>query len=313
MRPCQTACVAVALLVLPFAAFGAPARVTVFEAQVHTAPDPSSPVIYVFAEGAWISVSETAVDGFRKVRVPDGRTGYIEDSAISPAAAGTQPPGPPPGAPPPAPFAVPPPPPPPPPGAYAYAPYRRVMVVDPTARRHVGFFMRLDFGFGYASSSTSASQTLFIFNSAHGVDFDFAFAIGGAVKENAILAGEFWSSWVASPTLSLNGASVPSGYSFSTSIYGLGPNFTWYIMPANVYISVTPSVTWMSLGDAYSTYQTNTGFGARFALGKQWWTGPHWGLGISGWFTLSYNPEGGGSNATWETFTGGMAFTSTVN
>ena len=311
MRLCKTSWIAIALVALPFAASAAPATVTVFEAQVHTAPDPSSPVIYVFAEGARISVSETAANGFRKVRVPDGRIGYIEDSAISPAAVGTQPPGPPPEAPPPppAPFAVPPPPPPPP----GYAPYRRVMIVDPTAHRHVGFFLRLDLGFGYASSSTSASQTLFTFNSAHGFDAELAFAIGGAVKENAIVAGEFWSSWVPSPTLTFNGASIPSGYSFSTSIYGFGPNFTWFIMPENVYFSVTPSVTWMSLGDSYATYQTNTGFGARFALGKQWWTGPHWGLGISGWFTLSYNPQGGGSNATWQTFTGGMAFTSTMN
>ena len=83
MRRTRIALLAFALLSLPAAAFAAPATVTVFEAQVHAAPDLSSPVIHRFAENAHISVSEEAIDGFRKVRLPNGKVGYIEEQAIS--------------------------------------------------------------------------------------------------------------------------------------------------------------------------------------------------------------------------------------
>jgi hypothetical protein len=297
------------LVAVPAAASAAPARVTRFEARVHAAPDPSSPVIYSYPENASISVSETATNGFRKVRLPDGTLGYIEESAIALTGAAGQPPGLPPGMPPP-----PPPYPgqPPPPGGYAPVPYGSVVLVDRTAFRHVGLFMRFDLGFGYSDSSTSSSRTFFSFDSLHGPGPGVAVAIGGAVKENVILAGEFWSSWVTWPTVTSNGRSIASG-SLSTSLFGFGPNFTLFLMPGNMYLSFTPSLTWLTLGNAFSSYQTNTGFGARFALGKVWWTGPHWTLGVSAWFAPSYTPEGGGSSAKWRTLSGGIAFTSTVN
>jgi hypothetical protein len=296
------------LLSVPASGSAAPARVLAFEAQVHAAPDLASPVIHAFAENAHISVSETTINGFRKVRLPDGSIGYIEDSAIALAAAG-QPPGPP-VSPPPGPY--PGPPPPPPPGAYYPVPYRTALFVDPTAHRHVGPFLRFDLGFGYTDSRTSASGTLFSFDSLHGPGPAFALAMGGALKENFVLAGEFWSSWVAWPTVTSHGASISTG-SFSASVYGFGPNITWFLIPANVYLSFTPSLTWLMLSDAYGSYQTDTGFGGRVALGKVWWTGPHWTFGVSGWFAGGYIPEGGGAHANWQTLSGGIALTSTAN
>lgn len=297
------------LLAVPAAASAAPARVTVFEAQVHAAPDPSSPVVHVFAENTRISVSEAATNGFRNVRLPDGSVGFIDESEIALASAAGQPPGPPPAMPPPpAPY----PGPPPPPGAYFPVPYGSVVLVDPSAHRHVGFYMRFDLGFGYTDSRTSESGTSFSFDAVRGPGAAIALAIGGAVKENFIVAGEFWSSWVTWPTLTSNGAPIPSG-SLSTSQYGFGPNLTWFVMPANVYLSFTPSLTWMTIGDAYNSYQTSTGLGARVALGKVWWTGPHWTLGVSAWLEGSYTPEGGGPSAKWRTLAGGVALTSTLN
>ena len=68
---------------LPTVAAAAPAKVTVFEAEVHAAPDRSSPVIHRFAENARVSVSEAVRDGFRKIRLPDGKVGYVEANAVS--------------------------------------------------------------------------------------------------------------------------------------------------------------------------------------------------------------------------------------
>jgi hypothetical protein len=310
----SAALLAFVLSLVPTRALAVPATVAVFEAQVHSAPDLSSPVIHTFPESAQVSVSETATNGFRKVRLPNGKVGYIEERAValSGKEAPVTPPGPPPGGqPPPPPFAAPPPPPPPPPGPY-YVPYRRV-IIDPTAYRHLGLYMRLEFGLGYLNSSTTASQTLFNFDRSHGFATDFGFTIGGAVRENFILAGQFWATWAPSPSLTLRGGSL-SGGTLSTTLYGFGPSFTWYLMPVNVLFSVTPSVTWINFGDYYyGNYSTDVGFGTRFAVGKEWWVATHWSVGVTGWFVFSINREGGGSNADWQTFAGGIGFSTTLN
>ena len=301
--------IAFAALFLPGPVFAAPATVRVFEAPVHSAPDRSSPVIHTFAENARVSVSEDVTNGFRRVRLPNGSVGYIEQSAIALAAPAMPPERPPP----PPPFAAPPPPPPPPPpGAYPY-PYRRRVYRDPTAFRHAGLFLRLNLGLGYMSSSAPADRTFFTFDSSRGFAGDLGFALGGTPRENFIVAGEFWSTWAASPTLRSQGATVPSGSTFSNSLHGVGPNLTWYWMPSNTYASVTPSLTWMNFGDVFGSFTTDVGFGTRFALGKEWWVGPHWGIGVSSWFVFSLNREGGGSDATWRTFEGGLAFSATLN
>ena len=296
-------CLGLVLLLVPAIASSVPATVSVFEAAVYTEPDPGSPVILLLPESTPIAVAETGVNGFRAVRLPDGRMGYIAENAISLAPAQAQPPGFPPGAPPPPPLCMPPLPPPP----------QGEVVRDPSSYRHVGFFMRFDLGFGYMRSTTSPDQTLFIFDTSEGPAATLAAMIGGAVRENLILGVEVWASLVESPSLRFRGNSIPSNGSFGTGDNGIGPNLTVFFMPANVYVSVTPALTWMSIGTSPNEYDTNTGFGGRFAIGKQWWTGPHWTLGVSGWFTASSNPEGGGSTARWQTYAGGLTFTTTLH
>src|SRR6266496_4226862 len=290
---------AIALLFSPAAARAAPARISVFEAEVHAAPDPSSPVVHAFPENTRVSISEDSVNGFRKVRLPNGSIGYIEESALTFVA--VRPPAPAP-APPPA-FEPPPPPPfapPPPPPRPRYYPVRRY--ADPTAFRHVGFFLRLDAGLGYLGSSTSASATGFNFDSTHGVAGELALAIGGAIAENFLLAAHFWGT-----------SAIPTGGAFSVSLFGVGPSFDYYFMPNNVYVSVTPSLTWMTFSDAFNSFQTSAGFGTRFALGKEWWVGGHWGVGLAGWFAFSFNKESDAGGPTWRTYAGGLAFSSTFN
>ena len=307
---------ALALLVIPLAATGAPATIKVFEAEVHAAPDPASPVIHTFSESTRVSVSEDVVNGFRRVRLPDGKVGYVEESAISLAPRRPAPPrpqAPPAYAPPPPPGYVPPPPayaPPPPPRPPAYYPAR---YYDPTAFRHVGFFLRFDLGLGYLGSSTSASATGLNFDSARGVAGELGLAVGGALRENLILAGHFWGAAAASPTLTQRGTSIPTGGDFALSLFGIGPSIDYYFMPQNVYVSVTPSLTWVSFSDFSDRFDTAAGFGTRMALGKEWWVTGHMGMGLAGWFAFSFNQETGGFGPTWKTFAGGLTFSATFD
>lgn len=309
--PKWTSLLALVLLLSPAAVRAAPATIAVFEAEVHAEPDPSSPVIHTFPENARVSVSERSVNGFRKVRLPNGNVGYIEERALTLAAPPLAPtPPPPPGfAPPPPPsFAPPRPPPPPPP--YYYPPRR---YQDPTAFRHVGFFLRLHAGLGYLGSSTSASATGFNFDSTHGGAGDVGLAIGGALAENSLLSAHFWGTSAPGPTVTSGGTAFFDTRDFTVSLFGVGPSFDHYFMPHNVYVSVTPSVTWLRFSDVFNTFDTAAGFGTRIALGKEWWVAPHWGLGLAGWFAFSVNRETSSAGPYWRTWAGGLGFSTTLN
>ncbi len=309
-----TAALAFVLLSLPSTVLAAPATISVFEARVHASPDRSSPVVHSFPENTRVSVSEDAVNGFRKVRLPDGRTGYVEETELTLAA--VRPPSP---APPPPPAFEPPPPPgygappPPPPPARRRAYYPARAYYDPGALRHLGFFLRFDAGLGYMGSSTSASATGFNFDSAHGGAGELGLALGGAVVENVLLGAHFWGTSIFSPTVTSGGASFPAGGDFSVSLFGIGPSFDYYFMPHNVYVTVTPSLTWVRFSDFLNTFDTSAGFGTRFAVGKEWWVAPRLGLGLSGWFAFSFNKESGAGTPTWKTYTGGLGFSATFN
>ena len=301
-----TSLLALGLMALPGVVRAAPATIGVFEAQVHASPDPSSPVVHTFPENSRVSVSEDSVNGFRKVRLPNGKIGYIAETDLTLAA--VRPPAP--TLPPPPDFEPPPPPgfvPPPLPPPRRPTSYRARAYYDPTAFRHLGLFLRFDAGFGYMGTSTT------IGDSAHGGAGEFGFAVGGAVAENVLLAGHFWGAGtLGSPTTS--GAFFPPGGDFSASLFGVGPSFDYYFMPHNVYVSVTPSLTWVRFSDNFfNTFDTSAGFGTRFAVGKEWWVSGHMGLGLAGWFAFSFNKESGAGTPTWRTYTGGLGFSATFN
>jgi len=67
---------------LATATHASPAVVKVFEAKAHAQPDAASPVLHTFVEKAEVSVSEEAEAGWRRVRLPDGNVGYIQESAL---------------------------------------------------------------------------------------------------------------------------------------------------------------------------------------------------------------------------------------
>jgi hypothetical protein len=64
------------------AARAAPAVVKVFEASAREAPAPDAPIAKLFPEKAELSVSEDVKDGWRRVRLPDGKTAFIRDDEI---------------------------------------------------------------------------------------------------------------------------------------------------------------------------------------------------------------------------------------
>jgi hypothetical protein len=181
---------------------------------------------------------------------------------------------------------------------------------DSTVHRHLGFFLRLDLGLGYMNSSATAGG---VDQSARGGAGAFSVAVGGAIAEDLILAGHLWDSAAVSPTIQIGGQSTSTGSGVSVSLGGVGPSLSYYLMPANVYLAVTPSLTWLALTVNGTRYETNAGFGGRVAVGKEWWVGDHWGLGLEGQFSFGINGDQGQNAPTWTTLGGSLAFSATYN
>ncbi len=109
--PRRLAALALLVVLLPQVALAEQARIAVFEGVARAAPSAEAPALETFAEGTAVSVSEEAQAGWRRIRLADGKTGWIEERALgfappgAPPAAAIAPPSAPPGPPPPPPGA----------------------------------------------------------------------------------------------------------------------------------------------------------------------------------------------------------------
>jgi len=201
----------------------------------------------------------------------------------------------------------------PPPGALPPRPPPPPIVVppDPTVHRHLGFFFRADVGVGYLRGSTGS-------RTGSGVALPAGLAVGGAVTENLIFAGEMWGAFNM-PSQTVNGQTFNSKDT-TMVVGGAGLNVTYYLMPLNAYVSLTPSVTVLSIATPsgspaapFPDVESTAGFGLKVSLGKEWWVRDHWGLGLALEFTFSTNKEKGTNPPSWTSFAGGLTASATYN
>lgn len=176
-----------------------------------------------------------------------------------------------------------------------------------TAHRHLGFALRLDGGIGGMGIMAPDSA-----DSRGTASGGLGVVIGGAVAENLILGGDLWGMGM------VGGWSMMQNGGTGHGLGGLGLNVTYYFMPVNLYVSASPSVTTLTSMTHYtSTSTTNVatsaGFGAKLSVGKEWWVGEHWGLGLAGQFFTSWNGSQGAMSGTWTTLGGGVALSATYN
>ena len=181
------------------------------------------------------------------------------------------------------------------------------MGLSDTRHRHLGGFIRPDLGIGYLT--TSASQGGVDAN-LRGLAGTFGIAAGGALSEDIILAFHVWDAVVSDPTYSGGGSSGTA--SGTLALLGLGPEYTMY-SNQNYYFSISPSLTRMSASSGSGSSATKWGLGLRAALGKEWWAGDHWGLGVAGHLSMSLNEDSGSNAPIWTTWAFTVAFSATYN
>jgi hypothetical protein len=178
---------------------------------------------------------------------------------------------------------------------------------DPTYHRHLGAFIRPDLGLGYVAMSASNGGTDVTIKGAAGT---FGFAAGGALSENSILAFHLWDTVMSNPTVSSGGLS--SDLNGDVTLLALGLQYTAYSQQ-NFYFSFSPSLTRAHFSGNGSSGDTDWGFGMRAAVGKEWWVGDHWGLGLVGHLSASWNKDSGSNSPTWNTWGATIAFSATYN
>ena len=174
---------------------------------------------------------------------------------------------------------------------------------DPTRHRHLGFYVHADLGGGFLRSSQSPPGPAPPFS---GGGVPLSFAMGFAFSEDWIAAGDIW---VCAAPASQFGPDATLG------LTGLGVGITRYFMPANVFVSLSPSLTVLSILDQNSDEvgRTEYGFGAKLAVGKEWWISDHWGIGLAAQFFFGINKDRGTDPPTWTSLGGGLVFSATYN
>jgi hypothetical protein len=140
------------------------------------------------------------------------------------------------------------------------------------------------------------------------------------LAENLILAVHGFVMGVADPTYTSYGQSF-SSYDTSWNLWGVGPQLTYYLMPANVYVSGTVAFTRLteticsSCGANSDTTSSDWGVGVVFSVGKEWWVSDNWGLGVACQLVGATNDvtDPTGPKVTYRTWGVAAGFSATYN
>ncbi len=139
-----------------------------------------------------------------------------------------------------------------------------------------GFFLRLSGGVGGASTEVE----YFGANRLEGPSGDINLAIGAVVARNLAIHGTIWGWVVSDPEATLAGINlgdVDGDLMYSAAGVGL----TYYFMPVNIYLSGSVGAGSFTMDSGGDSFDSGTGVALDLTLGKEWWVGTSWGLGLA--------------------------------
>ncbi|MFT7579196.1 MAG: hypothetical protein ACI9MR_000858 [Myxococcota bacterium] len=174
---------------------------------------------------------------------------------------------------------------------------------------HDGFLLRLAAGAGYESLSLDTGvQEVTI----GGLGIGLSIGIGGMVVPNLAINADLFGAVVVSPNVEVNGVDIGEARDSSVSLSALGVGFTYYIMPANIYVALSLGFGATTITVEGSSFESDAGFAVNAMLGKEFWVGKNWGIGIAGQFIFADVPTT--SDAASASFiSANLMFTATYN
>lgn len=188
-----------------------------------------------------------------------------------------------------------------------------------SAYTHDGLLVRLAVGFGYTSSAVGDGGSGDGKLALTGGGGFASLAIGGMLTENLTLNADLFGLASFEPSVELGGERLGSLADTRMSVGAVGIGLTYYLTPANVYFAG-------SFGAAVGTLETrgrvlgvtyvreaksDVGFAINLMVGKEWWVGREWGLGVAGQLILGSLPTESGEDIS--VFGLGVLFSATYN
>lgn len=179
----------------------------------------------------------------------------------------------------------------------------QLIEVEPTV--HEGFFMRFNLGASFTGMGAEAGGSD---ATIRGGGPMFSFALGGSVIPRLALYGELWSSIAISPSVEVGGS---SGEADNLVVLAIGGGGTYYL-PSNLYfgLSIGYGAASLSTGSGGSVGSTEGGVAVKATVGREWFMGTEWGIGVAGVFGFARFPDG---PVDWNVGHAGVALTLTKN
>ncbi|MFH1144165.1 MAG: hypothetical protein V1774_06450 [Candidatus Eisenbacteria bacterium] len=158
-----------------------------------------------------------------------------------------------------------------------------------------GFFLRMSAGIGSASTGEDFPTGFGDVDlDASGLSGDANFAIGAIVSPNLALHATLMGWSVVDPDVEIGGIGFETD-DVTMSLSGFGAGLTYYVHPANIYFSGSVCAATLELEarreNTTVTAESDTGVAFDFTVGKEWWVGDRWGLGLAGDFGLHSIPD----------------------
>ena len=168
-----------------------------------------------------------------------------------------------------------------------------------------GFFLRLSGGGGYAHGSLT--KTLEPSAEFSGAAADWSFAIGGMVARNVAVHGTIWG-WLM-PNPDWTQVDTTTAGNEHVRLSAMGGGVTYFFMPLNVYIA--PSI---GIGALFNeSGDTDPRLAIDITLGKEWWVGNKWGIGLAGAIGYFSVPASTAIGESWSGTSIALRFTATLN
>jgi len=91
----------------------------------------------------------------------------------------------------------------------------------------------------------------------------------------------------------------------------LGVGVTYYLMPANVFLSGAVGFGGLQITQNDVDHDTEAGFATRVGIGKEWFVSDSWGLGLAACLDACAAKDKGTNPPTWWSFAPLVAFSAT--
>jgi hypothetical protein len=160
--------------------------------------------------------------------------------------------------------------------------------------QHDGFMLRLTVGLGGGGANYEfdvGPET-----NATGVSGSFSIDIGGALTEDLVLHGRLASFTLFDPNVEVDDVDFGRAEDLSVTADLFAAALTYYFMPANIYLTGAVGFSWVreSYRGNDDGSSTDAGLGINLDVGKEFWVGDDWGLGIGSrfWWTVLKDDEG---------------------